>query len=85
MEKCAALLNAQTVWAWASFFGHGEIVSLTKYNHSVDLEVHYPRDKFDKDREETKIANVTMVGANFRWIELNEGQIDVLHITWSFD
>jgi len=85
MEKCAALLNAQTVWAWASFFGHGDIVSLTSYKYSVDLEVHFPRDKFDKDREDAEIRDITMAGANFRWFYYPEDKLDVLHITWSFD
>lgn len=85
MEKCAALMNAQTVWAWASFFGHGDIVSLTKTKFSVQLEVHFPRDKFDKDREDAKIRNVTTAGANFRWADLPDLQVDVLLITWSFN
>lgn len=85
MEKCAAFMNAQSVWAWATFFGHGDVVSLTKYSYHVDLEMHFPRDKFNKDREDAKIRNVTTAGANFRWYEYPEEQIDVLHITWSFD
>lgn len=78
-------MNAQNVWAWATFFGHGTVVSLTKYSLHVDLEVHFPRDKFDKGREDAKFRNVTTAGANFRWVELPKEQIDVLHITWKLD
>lgn len=78
-------MNAQNVWAWATFFGHGGVVSLTKYSYHVDLEIHFPRDEFDKDREDAKLRNVTTAGANFRWVELPDDPIDVLHITWSFD
>lgn len=85
MERYAALMNAQNVWAWATFFGHGDIVSLTKNTFSVQLEVHFPRDMFNKDREDSKIRNVTVAGANFRWDELPDLQVDVLYITWKFD
>lgn len=82
MEKCAALMNAQNAWAWATFFGHGDIVSLDKNRYSVMLEIHYPYDKFDKDREDAKIRNVVTAGAEFSWSALPEYQVNVLRITW---
>lgn len=85
MEKRAALLNAQTVWAWATFFGHGDIVSLTMYSHSVNLEIHFPNDKFIKEREDERIRNVVSLGADFRWDFNLEYHVDILYITWNFD
>lgn len=85
MERYAALMNAQNVWAWATFFGHGDIVGLTKYTHCVQLEIHFPCDKYIKEREDEKIRNVTVAGADFRWKELSEHKIDILYITWRFD
>lgn len=85
MERYAALMNAQNVWAWATFFGHGDIVSLTKNTFNVRLEIQFPRDTFFKDREDEKIRKVTVAGADFRWDELPEHQVDVLYITWNFD
>lgn len=78
-------MNAQTVWAWASFFGRGDIVSLTKYKHCVQLEIHFPNDKFFKDREDERIRDVVMLGADFRWDFNLEYHVDILYITWSFD
>lgn len=85
MERYAALMNAQNVWAWATFFGHGDIVSLTTNTFSVSLEIQFPRDRFFKDREDETIRKVTVAGANFRWGELSKHQVDVLFITWNFD
>ena len=85
MEKCAALLNAQTVWAWATFFGRGDIVSLTKYTSNVQLEIHFPNDKFIKEREDEKFRHIVTHGADFRWDFNLEYHVDILYITWWFD
>lgn len=85
MEKCAALLNAQNVWAWASFFGHGSIIGLTKYELSVELTIHFPYDKFDKSREDEMVRNVVVAGAHIEWSDSPKYQVYLLSITWRFD
>ena len=85
MEKCAALLNAQNVWAWAVFFGLGSYVSLSKFNRFVQLEIHFPFDKYIKDSVDEQIRKVTTKGADFRWDVLSHPAVDILYITWSFE
>lgn len=85
MEKCAALMNAQNVWAWACFFGHGDLFSLTKLSCCVQLEIHFPYDKFDKKREDAKVRNVVTAGAKFTWKDFPELGVNVLLITWDFN
>lgn len=85
MERYAALMNAQNVWAWATFFGHGDVVCLTKNDFCVQLAIRFPYDKFVKDREDDKVRNVTVEGAIFRWENVSELECDILHITWKFD
>lgn len=85
MEKFKALMNAQNVWSWASMFGHGDIVSLTKYTHCVQLEIQFPNDKFIKEREDKMVRNVVSLGADMRWEFYLEHHMDVLYITWNFD
>lgn len=85
MEKCAALMNAQNVWSWACFFGHGDIVSLTKNTCGVQLEIHFPYDKFDKEREDAKVRNVVTAGAKFTWSNYPDLKVNILYITWSFN
>lgn len=78
-------MNAQNVWAWATFFGHGDIVSLTKYTSCVQLEIHFPNDKFLKEREDERFREVVTCGAEFRWSFNLEYHVDILYITWRFD
>lgn len=85
MSREAALFNAQSVWGWATMFGHGSIIEMTLFSFSVTLSVHFPYDKFDKDREDQKYRSVVMAGADFKWTNRPDLQIWVLGIEWNFE
>lgn len=85
MSRESALFNAQSVWGWATMFGHGSIIEMTLFSFSVTLSVHFPYDKFDKDREDQKYRSVVMAGADFKWTNRPDLQIWVLCIEWNFE
>lgn len=85
MSREAALFNAQSVWGWATMFGHGSIIELTSFTTDVTLSVHFPYSDFDKDREDQKYRSVVMAGAKFHWTDRPDLQIWTLHIEWHFE
>lgn len=84
-NRAIALLNASTVWSWASTFGHGSVIELTTWSSSVTLFVHLPYDSFDLDREIEKYKNVVSIGAKITHENRPDLQIYVLRIEWNFD
>ena len=85
MSREAALFNAQSVWGWATMFGHGSIIELTSFSCCVSMAVHFPYDKFDKVREDQKYRSVVMAGAKIEWTNRPDLQIWNLHIEWDFE
>lgn len=84
-NRAIALLNASTVWSWASTFGHGSVIELTTWSSSVTLFVHLPYDSFDLDREIEKYKNVVSIGAKIKYEDRPDLQIYVLRIEWEYD
>lgn len=84
-NRAFALLNASTVWAWASTFGHGSIIELTTWSSEVTLFVHLPYESFDLDRELEKYKSVVSAGAQIKYEDRPDLQIYVLRIEWNFD
>lgn len=85
MSREAALFNAQSVWGWATMFGHGSIIEVTAFSCSVTMCVHFPYDKFDKDREDDHYRSVVMCGAKFVWTNRPDLHLWHLCIEWSFE
>ena len=79
-SRAFALLNASTVWQWASTFGHGSIIELTTYTTEVELSVHFPYDKFEKEREFERFKQVMAAGAEVEWINCPHLRMWDLHI-----
>lgn len=84
-NRAFALLNASTVWTWASTFGHGSYIRLTAYTTCVELEVDLSYDSFHLDRELVKYKQVVSNGAKFRFVDRPDLRINVLYITWDYD
>lgn len=84
MRKGDALVNAQSVFSWAVLFGHGRLHELTNWCTEIGLNVHFPYDQFDHDREFEKFKSVVMAGAEFKWEDSPDLQIWVLRITWRY-
>lgn len=84
MKKGDALVNAQSVFSWAVLFGHGTLHELTNWCSEIGMNVHFPYDQFDHDREYEKYKSVVMVGADFKWEDRPDLQIWVLRITWRY-
>ena len=83
-NRALALLNASTVWTWASTFGHGSVIELTNYTTEAELSVHLPYDKFVKEKEEEAYKHVVSAGAKFEWINCPHLRMWNLRITWNF-
>lgn len=84
-SRAFALLNASTVWSWASTFGHGSVIELTTYTTEVELSVHLPYDKFVKEREDDKYKQVVAAGAKITWIDCPHLRMWNLRIKWNFN
>lgn len=84
-NRAIALLNASTVWAWASTFGHGSVIELTTWSSSVTLFVHLPYDSYVLDRELEKFKGVVSAGAKIKYEDRPDLQIYVLRIEWEYD
>lgn len=84
-NRAFALLNASTVWSWASTFGHGTILELTTWSTSVGLVAHLPYDSFCLDRELVAYKRVVSAGAQIKYEDRPDLQIYVLRIEWNFD
>lgn len=84
-NRAIALLNASTVWAWASTFGHGSVIELTTWSSSVTLFVHLPYDSYVLDRELEKFKDVVSAGAKIKYEDRPDLQIYVLRIEWKYD
>ena len=84
-RRAFALLNASTVWSWASTFGHGSVIELTTWSSSVTMYVHLPYDSFDLDRELEKFKSIVCAGAQIKYDDRPDLQIYVLRIEWKFD
>jgi hypothetical protein len=84
-NRAFALLNASTVWSWASTFGHGSIIELTTWPTGVTLIVHLPYDSFDLGRELVKFKRIVSAGAKIEYEDRPHLQVNVLRIEWSFD
>ncbi len=84
-NRAFALLNASTVWSWASTFGHGSVIELTSWSSEVTLFVHLPYDSFDLERELEKFKSIVCAGAKITYDNRPDLQIYVLRIEWKFD
>ena len=84
-NRAFALLNASTVWAWASSFGHGSVIELTTSSSSATLFVYLSYDSFCLDRELVAFKKVISAGAQIKYEDRPDLQIYVLRIEWSFD
>lgn len=84
-SRAFALLNASTVWSWASTFGHGTVIELTTWSHEVTLFVHLPYDSFCLERELEKFKGIVCAGAQIKYEDRPDLQIYVLRIEWDFD
>lgn len=84
-NRAFALLNASTVWTWASTFGHGTIIELTTWPTSVGLVVHLPYDSFCFDRELVAFKRVVSAGAQIEYDDRPHLRLYVLRIEWRFD
>lgn len=85
MSRESTLFNAQSVWGWATMFGHGSIISLTAFSSIVNMSIHFPYHDFDKDREDQKYRSVVMAGAEFEWVDFPDLKIWELRIIWKFE
>lgn len=84
-NRAFALLNASTVWSWASTFGHGSVIELTSWSSSATLFVHLPYDSFSLDRELVAYKRIVSAGAQIKYEDRPDLQIYVLRIEWKFD
>lgn len=84
MRENDALVNAQSVFAWAVFFGHGTLHQLTNWCSEMELSVHFPYGEFVREREDEKFKSVVMCGADFEWTDRPDLQIEVLSIKWRY-
>lgn len=84
MTKYEALVNAQSVYAWAVLFGRGSLHELTNWYSEIGLIVHFPYSSFDRGQENQKWKQVVMAGAKIEWEARPDLQIWVLRITWHY-
>ena len=84
MTKSDALVNAQSVFAWAVFFGYGTLHQLTNWCSEMELTVHFPYGEFNREREDSKFRSVVVAGAKFDWDDRPDLQIYVLRIRWHY-
>ncbi|MBQ6149064.1 MAG: hypothetical protein IJI83_05925 [Oscillospiraceae bacterium] len=84
MTKNNALANAQTVFAWAVFGGHGSLHELINYGMMIELCVHFRYGKFIREREDVNFKRFAMAGAEFEWTDRPALQVWVLRITWHY-
>lgn len=84
MNKSDALVNAQSVFSWAVFFGHGSLHELINWTTEISLNVHFAYGQFDRDREDDQYRSVVMAGAQFDWEDRPDLKIEVLRITWHY-
>lgn len=84
MTESDALVNAQSVFAWAVFFGHGSLHQLTNWCNEVELTVHFPYGEYNHEREDEKYRSVVTAGAKIEWTERDDLQIEVLSIKWPY-
>lgn len=84
-KRAFALLNAQSVWSWASAFNHGSVIELTTWSSSVTLFVHLPYDSYDLECELENYRRVVSEGAQIKYENRPDLQIYVLRIEWKFD
>lgn len=84
MTKYEALVNAQSVYAWAVLFGHGSLHQLIDWSCEIELTVHFKYGEFVRDREDQKYRSVVMAGAEFEWTDRPDLQIEVLAIKWHY-
>lgn len=84
MRKGDALVNAQSVFSWAVLFGHGKLHELTNRSIEIGLNIYFPYDQLDRDREFKKFKSVVMAGAEFKWEDSPDLKIWVLRITWLY-
>lgn len=85
MTKSDALLNAVSVYSWASLFGHGSLIQLTNWTTDIELQVHFDYGDFNIDREDDYYRSVVIAGAKMKWESRDDLRIDILRITWVFD
>lgn len=84
MTKGDALVNAQSVFSWAVLFGHGQLHELINWGCEIGMNVHFPTDQFDRDREYDKYSSVVMAGADLKWEDRPDLKIWVLRIVWRY-
>lgn len=84
MTESYALVNAQSVFAWAMFFGHGTLHQLTNWSSEIELTVHFPFGEFDRERENGNFRALVIEGAEIEWIDRPDLQVEVLYIKWHY-
>lgn len=84
MTKGDALVNAQSVFAWAVLFGHGSLHQLMNWCGEIELTVHFAYGEYVREREDEKYGSVVMAGAKFEWTDRPDLQIEVLKIKWYY-
>lgn len=84
MTKNNALANAQSVFAWAVFGGHGSLHQLINWPFEIELNVHFHYGKFILEREDTDFRRFAMVGCEFEWTDRPDLKIEVLSIKWHY-
>lgn len=84
MTKNDALVNAQSVFSWAVFFGHGTLHQLTNWSVEIELAIHFHYGEFVREREDEKFKSVVMCGADIEWTDRPDLQIEVLSIKWRY-
>lgn len=84
MKKADAIGNAQTVFCWAVFYGHGALHYLANRGTEIELRVLFSHGEFIRERENDKFRSVVMVGAEFKWTDRPEDQTEVLSIRWYY-
>lgn len=84
MTKNNALANAQSVFAWAVFGGHGSLHQLTDWGMEIELHVHFRYGKFNREKEDVNFKRFAMPSAVFEWTDRPDLKIEVLRIIWRY-
>ncbi len=84
MTKNNAFANAQSVFAWAVFGGHGSLHQLTDWGLELELCVHFRYGEYIREREDVNFKRFAMAGAEFEWTDRPDLKIEVLRITWHY-
>lgn len=84
MRKGDALVNAQSVFSWAVLFDHGRLHKLANLGNSIELNVSFPYDQYDLEREDELYRSVVMAGAEIKWGNRPGLHRWILKIEWHY-